>query len=224
MRTIPTRVVLAGRAAASPDLTTTPRAWGRESQAAGRVLSTPHNETARGTHHAHATAISLHAGRGTRFSSSASLLGRSALDVCRSSATLEWRPSAGSARLAESARCTIRESRLASLVCAWLACCDGLGLSAGGALICVGEVMGVGSVKHGPCTWRVAGTEQASAQTHYASAVRHLAEALDGRTEDRDSGRHPGVHALCQIAILYDLIADPPILPGVNDGRGAFVL
>lgn len=56
-----------------------------------------HNETARGTHHAHATAISLHAGRGTRFSSSASLLGRSALDVCRSSATLEWRPSAGSA-------------------------------------------------------------------------------------------------------------------------------
>lgn len=56
MQAIPTRVVLPGRLAASPDLTTTPRAWGRESRAAAQVLSTPHNETARRTHHAHALA------------------------------------------------------------------------------------------------------------------------------------------------------------------------
>lgn len=91
MQAIPTRVVLPGRLAASPDLTTTPRAWGRESRAAAQVLSTPHNETARRTHHAHASATCAGVARGTAFSPTARLLGRSALDAGRSSATLEWR-------------------------------------------------------------------------------------------------------------------------------------
>ena len=97
MQTIPTRVVLPGRIAASPDLTTTPRAWGRESRPAAQVLSTPHNETARRTHHAHASAISADVARGTAFRPNARLLGRSALDVVPSSATLEWRTRGGSA-------------------------------------------------------------------------------------------------------------------------------
>lgn len=92
-------------------------------------------------------------------------------------------------------------------------------VAVGKALLVAGEVMGMGLIKHGPCTWRVAGTEQAEAQCHYASAVRHLAERLAGLEADRDSGRDPLVHLLCQVPILIDLLADPPELAGENDGH-----
>lgn len=94
-----------------------------------------------------------------------------------------------------------------------------LDVAAGHALLDVGAVMAVGFVKHGPCTWRVAGTSQAEPQTHYACACRHVAEALAGRDADPDSGRPPLVHALAQIAILIDLLVDPPQLAGQNDGH-----
>lgn len=86
-------------------------------------------------------------------------------------------------------------------------------------LMAAGEIMGVGLRKHGPCTWRIAGTEQADPQTHYASAVRHILEHLDGVTVDPDSGKHPLLHAVCQIAIMINLIDDPPNYPDDNDGR-----
>jgi hypothetical protein len=87
------------------------------------------------------------------------------------------------------------------------------------ALMAAGEIMGVGLRKHGPCTWRIAGTEQADPQTHYASAVRHILEHCAGVTVDPDSGKHPLLHAVCQIAIMLNLIDDPPNYPEDNDGR-----
>lgn len=87
------------------------------------------------------------------------------------------------------------------------------------ALLLAGEIMAVGYRKHGPCTWRVAGTEQADPQCHYASLIRHLLEYEAGVEADRDSGKHPLLHAVCQISIMINLIADPPTLDGTNDGR-----
>lgn len=89
----------------------------------------------------------------------------------------------------------------------------------GKALLVAGEVMAVGLRKHGRCTWRVAGTQQAEPQCHYASACRHLAETLAGLEADKDSGRPPVVHLLTQIPILIDLLVDPPMLAGENDGH-----
>jgi hypothetical protein len=87
------------------------------------------------------------------------------------------------------------------------------------ALLQAGEIMGVGFRKHGPCTWRVAGTEQADPQCHYASLVRHLLEHAAGIETDPDSGKHPLLHAVCQIAIMINLLDDPPSMDGQNDGR-----
>lgn len=87
------------------------------------------------------------------------------------------------------------------------------------ALMLAGEIMCVGLRKHGPCTWRIAGTEQADPQTHYASAVRHMLEHCAGVTQDPDSGKHPLLHAVCQIAIMINLLDDPPQHPDDNDGR-----
>lgn len=87
------------------------------------------------------------------------------------------------------------------------------------ALMLAGEIMGVGFRKHGPCTWRVAGTEQADPQCHYASLVRHLLEHCAGITADPDSGKHPLLHAVCQISIMINLLDDPPSELGKNDGR-----
>jgi hypothetical protein len=87
------------------------------------------------------------------------------------------------------------------------------------AVLLAGEIMGVGFRKHGPCTWRVAGTEQADPQCHYASLVRHLLEHAAGLVSDPDSGKHPLLHAVCQIAIMINLLDDPPGVEGKNDGR-----
>ena len=99
--------------------------------------------------------------------------------------------------------------------------CVGVGIAEtpAGVLLLVGEIMGVGLRKHGPCTWRVAGTEQADPQCHYASAVRHMLEHCAGIETDPDSGRHPLLHAVCQIAIMINLLDDPPTMDGKNDGR-----
>ena len=91
-------------------------------------------------------------------------------------------------------------------------------------LIEVGEIMAMGWRKHGPCTWRVAGTEQADPQTHFAGAIRHMLEAAAGRAVDPDSGKDPLLHAICQLAITYDLVTDPPITVGGNDGRTLVVM
>ena len=95
----------------------------------------------------------------------------------------------------------------------------GIAVSRADALMKAGEIMGVGFRKHGPCTWRIAGTEQADPQTHYASFVRHLLEYEGGVTTDPDSGRHPLLHAVCQLAIMINLLDDPPEHPDDNDGR-----
>lgn len=92
-------------------------------------------------------------------------------------------------------------------------------IAVGRGLLAAGKVMALGLIKHGKCTWRVAGTEQASPQCHYASACRHMAEALAGLEADPDSGRPPAVHILTQIPILIDLLVDPPEIAGENDGH-----
>lgn len=95
----------------------------------------------------------------------------------------------------------------------------GLAPTRAAVLMLAGEIMGVGLRKHGPCTWRVAGTEQADPQCHYASLMRHLLEHAAGIKADPDSGKHPLLHAVCQIAIMINLLDDPPTDTGKNDGR-----
>lgn len=125
------------------------------------------------------------------------------------------------AELADGAR--LREPR--PLARAWVYAAfalnsdETIAVAVGRALLVAGEVMAVGLRKHGRCTWRVAGTEQADPQCHYASACRHLAESLAGLEADKDSGRPPAVHLLTQIPILIDLLVDPPMVAGENDGH-----
>lgn len=84
-----------------------------------------------------------------------------------------------------------------------------------------GRVMGYGFRKHGNCTWRVAGTEQADPQTHVASAERHLLEYLiDPEAREDGSGLPVLEHAFSQLCITIDLVLDPPALQGKNDGHG----
>lgn len=89
------------------------------------------------------------------------------------------------------------------------------------AMLSAGRVMGYGFRKHGNCTWRVAGSEQADPQTHIASAERHLLEYLvfPGATEE-GSGQPVLYHALAQLCITLHLVLDPPKLVGANDGHG----
>jgi hypothetical protein len=82
-----------------------------------------------------------------------------------------------------------------------------------------GSVMGYGAKKHGNCTWRVAGTEQADPQTHLASAQRHCLEyLLDPDSVEEGSGRPVLWHAFAQVCILINLVVSPPQLVGENDG------
>lgn len=84
-----------------------------------------------------------------------------------------------------------------------------------------GMVMGYGTRKHGNCTWRVAGTEQADPQTHLASLERHINEfKLDPDAREGGSGFPVLWHAMSQLAILIDLMENPPQSPHVNDGGG----
>lgn len=86
------------------------------------------------------------------------------------------------------------------------------------ALMVGGRVMGYGFRKHGICTWRIAGTGQADPQTHYASALRHLLEyGIDNAAREEGSGYPVLWHAFAQLAILADLVMDPPMVEGTND-------
>lgn len=74
------------------------------------------------------------------------------------------------------------------------------------AILRCGEVMGYGFRKHGDCTWRKEGTEQADVKTHLASAVRHLLERLeDSEAVEEGSGMPVLWHCMAQIAIAIDL-------------------
>lgn len=93
--------------------------------------------------------------------------------------------------------------------------------SYGTALLRAGQVMGYGYRKHGKCTWRVAGTEQADPQTHIASGERHILEwKADPDAVEEGSGLPVLWHALSQYLIAWDLLLDPPQHPGQNDGHG----
>jgi len=88
------------------------------------------------------------------------------------------------------------------------------------ALMGGGLVMAYGLQKHGNCTWRVAGTEQADPETHIASAYRHVLEWLDDPSAVEAGSRLPVLyHALSQIAIAIDCIENPAKpLPEIEDG------
>ena len=89
------------------------------------------------------------------------------------------------------------------------------------ALLGAGAVMAYGLTKHGHCTWRVAGTEQAEPETHLASAMRHLLEHhADPSAVEYGSGLPVLYHALCQIAIAIDCIEDPASSDFDFDGLG----
>lgn len=88
------------------------------------------------------------------------------------------------------------------------------------AIMGLAHVLAYGFRKHGVCTWRVAGSEQADPQTHLASLERHILEfKLDPNAREEGSGFPVLWHALAQLAILIDLMEDPPTRSGVNDKR-----
>lgn len=73
------------------------------------------------------------------------------------------------------------------------------------ALLCAGRAMGYGYRKHGDCTWREPGTEQADPRTHIASAMRHLLEHLhDADACEEGSGLPVLWHAAAQILIAVE--------------------
>ncbi len=75
----------------------------------------------------------------------------------------------------------------------------------GSAMLAMGSVMAYGWNKHGDCTWKNEGTEQADPRTHIASASRHLAEYLDNpKTTEEGSGLSVLWHAASQLAIAID--------------------
>jgi hypothetical protein len=78
------------------------------------------------------------------------------------------------------------------------------------AILGAGKVMGYGFRKHGNCTWRIAGTEQAEVSTHTASALRHVLEYLENPDAVEDGSGLPVLyHALSQIAIAIDCHENP---------------
>lgn len=40
-------------------------------------------------------------------------------------------------------------------------------------------------------------------KSNYASIFRHVAEASTGSTQDKQSGRHPALHAACRLMMTY---------------------
>ena len=89
----------------------------------------------------------------------------------------------------------------------------------GAALTAMGEVMAYGYGKHGRCTWRNAGTEQAKPETHIASAFRHLAQmGADYDERDDESGLPHLHHALSQLAIAVECVG---VAPAVSPERRA---
>lgn len=78
------------------------------------------------------------------------------------------------------------------------------------AIMAAGRSMAYGAAKHGDCTWRIAGTEQADVRTHVASFSRHWLAWLSGEQTDAESGLAHLDCAMAQLAIVVDLVEDPP--------------
>ena len=82
----------------------------------------------------------------------------------------------------------------------------------GVALNAIGDVKAYGLCKHGDCTWKKAGTEQADPQTHVASASRHMSDVFDDLwSVDAATGLLNMAHLGAQICIALDCMrrADP---------------
>ena len=65
-------------------------------------------------------------------------------------------------------------------------------------------VMGLGAEKYGAFNWR---SEKVRAMVYIAAARRHLAQWLDGRDDDDESGISHLAHARASLGILLDAIA-----------------
>lgn len=81
-----------------------------------------------------------------------------------------------------------------------------------------GRAFAVGVAKHGlgktgRGTYRDAGTEQSEVETHRASFFRHWCAFWSGQSNDPDSGLSHLDHMVAQLAIIVDLVEDPPNLP-----------
>ena len=77
----------------------------------------------------------------------------------------------------------------------------------------MGEALALsyGAQKHGDCTWRDKGTEQAKPETHLASLQRHLLEwQLNPDAREEGSDLPVLYHARAQLGIMIDLIENPP--------------
>lgn len=82
----------------------------------------------------------------------------------------------------------------------------------GAAQLAKGDVQAFGLAKHGPCTWRNEGTEQAEPRTHLASGSRHATFAFDDPWAiDPSSGLLHLAHLGSQIDIALDCLrrSDP---------------
>lgn len=84
------------------------------------------------------------------------------------------------------------------------------------AILAAGRAFAVGAAKHGTPngrgTYRIAGTEQADPATHIASFERHWMKWRSGVLVDGSGLSHLD-HAMAQLAIIVDLIEDPPVAP-----------
>ena len=83
------------------------------------------------------------------------------------------------------------------------------------AILAAGRAFAFGVAKHGLAkngrgTYRVAGTEQAMVSTHFECLMRHLLLWQSGETHAPDSKLHHLDHAMAQLAIIVDLVEDPP--------------
>ena len=84
------------------------------------------------------------------------------------------------------------------------------------AVMAAGRCMAYGLAKHGGGksgrgTYRDAGTDQAKVETHLASCIRHLLEyQIDPNATEEGSGLSVLDHAMAQLAIVVDLVEDPP--------------
>ena len=71
------------------------------------------------------------------------------------------------------------------------------------------HLIGLGPTGRG--TYRIAGTEQATVACHLASCFRHLLEfQIDPEATEEGSGLSVLDHAMAQLAIVVDLVEDPP--------------
>ena len=83
------------------------------------------------------------------------------------------------------------------------------------AVLAAGRALAYGANKHGLAggrgTYRIADTDQAKVETHLASCLRHILEfQIDPSAVEEGSGLSVLDHAFAQLAIVVDLVEDPP--------------